>query len=136
MKIRAQVTEGEMKPTNDDEALQLRTTQIAAEYDENAVRIRKIVDLETHPEPYVTMLDLARYWRVSQKQIYRQIETGMLRATVLGPMLRICTLDALRFEDMAMMPLPTLRETTTLVRGNALAAAAGQSASTNEGGQD
>jgi hypothetical protein len=135
MKARARVMEGEMKPANDEEALEVLTAQVASEYDENAVRVRKIVDLETHPEPYVTMTDLARYWRISQKQVYRQIETGMLRATVLGPMLRICTLDALRFEDMAMMPLSSDRATAMLMSGDA-AAAANLMASHNDGARD
>jgi excisionase family DNA binding protein len=66
------------------------------------MRTRKITDLETHPEPYVTMSDLADYWRVSRKQIYKQIEAGTLKAIRLGPrLLRISTADAIHFEEVA-----------------------------------
>jgi excisionase family DNA binding protein len=65
---------------------------------------RKILDLQKHPEPYVTTSDLATYWRVSRRQIYKQIDAGTLRALKLGPrLLRISTADAIRFEQMARM---------------------------------
>jgi excisionase family DNA binding protein len=68
---------------------------------------RKIMDLQKHPDPYVTTSDLAGYWRVSRKQIYKQIDAGSLRAIRLGPrLLRISTAEAIRFEDLAkMLPL-------------------------------
>ena len=63
---------------------------------------RKIVDLQKHPDPYVTTSDLAGYWRVSRKQIYKQIDAGTLEAIRLGPrLLRISTAEAIRFEDKA-----------------------------------
>jgi excisionase family DNA binding protein len=68
---------------------------------------RKIVDLHAHPEPYVTASDLAAYWGVSRKQIYKQIEAGALVAIRLGPrLLRINTVEAIRFEVSAKMSPP------------------------------
>jgi excisionase family DNA binding protein len=62
------------------------------------------MDLQKHPDPYVTTSDLAGYWRVSRKQIYKQIDAGTLRAIRLGPrLLRISTAEAIRFEDLAKM---------------------------------
>jgi len=62
------------------------------------------MDLEKHPDPYVTTSDLAGYWRVSRKQIYKQIDAGTLRAIRLGPrLLRISTAEAIRFEHLAKM---------------------------------
>jgi excisionase family DNA binding protein len=66
-----------------------------------------IVDLRNHPEPYVTTSDLAAYWRVSRKQIYKQIEAGTLNAIRLGPrLLRIQTAEAIKFENLAKMAPP------------------------------
>ena len=73
---------------------------------------RKIIDLETHHEPYVTTADLAGYWRVSHKQIYKQIDAGKLRAVRHGPrMMRIRTAEAIRFEETAKMQPPSGRQT-------------------------
>jgi excisionase family DNA binding protein len=69
--------------------------------------IRKIRDLRTHPEPYVTTSDLADYWGVSRKQIYKQIDAGTLGAIRLGPrLLRISAVEARRFEVIARMSAP------------------------------
>ncbi len=63
-----------------------------------------IADLQSHPEQYVTAQELADYWSVSRKQIYKQIDAGTLPAIRLGPRLcRIRTVDALRFERQARM---------------------------------
>jgi excisionase family DNA binding protein len=60
--------------------------------------------LRTHPGAYVTVSELAGYWRVSRKQIYKQIEAGTLLAIRLGPrLLRIATSEALEFERQAKM---------------------------------
>lgn len=65
---------------------------------------RKIVSLAQHPEKYVTVAQLAAYWQVSPKQIYKQIEAGTLEALRLGPRLyRIRTSVALEFERAAQM---------------------------------
>jgi excisionase family DNA binding protein len=60
--------------------------------------------LEEHTEPFVTVAALAKYWAVSRKQIYKQIEAGTLTALKFGPrLLRIRTTEALRFEQDAKM---------------------------------
>jgi excisionase family DNA binding protein len=64
-------------------------------------------DLKTHPEPYVTVAELAEYWLVGRKQIYKQIDAGTLPAIRLGPrLLRIRTADAIEFEQSANMQRP------------------------------
>jgi excisionase family DNA binding protein len=64
----------------------------------------KIQDLETHPASFVTTAELAEYWLVSRKQIYKQIQARTLKAIRLGPrLLRISTADAVRFERLAKM---------------------------------
>lgn len=63
-----------------------------------------VKDLQSHPEPYVTVAELAEYWLVGRKQIYKQIEGGTLPAIRLGPrLLRIRTADARTFERSANM---------------------------------
>jgi excisionase family DNA binding protein len=66
-----------------------------------------ITNLRSHPNAYVTIADLATYWGVSRKQIYKQIQAGTLGAIKLGPrLLRVRTIDAARFEhDARMRPL-------------------------------
>ena len=52
----------------------------------------------------MTIGELAEYWMVSRKQIYKQIDAGTLRAIRLGPrLLRIRTADAIEFEQRAKM---------------------------------
>jgi excisionase family DNA binding protein len=64
----------------------------------------RLQDLQSHPEPYVTVAELAEYWLVGRKQIYKQIDAGTLPAIRLGPrLLRIRTADALEFERCANM---------------------------------
>lgn len=64
----------------------------------------RIRDLKSHSEPYVTVSELAEYWLVGRKQIYKQIDAGTLPAIRLGPrLLRIRTADALQFERQAHM---------------------------------
>jgi excisionase family DNA binding protein len=63
-----------------------------------------VKDLQSHPESYVTVAELAEYWLVGRKQIYKQIEAGTLQAIRLGPrLLRIRTVDARAFERSANM---------------------------------
>jgi excisionase family DNA binding protein len=67
----------------------------------------KIVNLALHTEKYVTVAQLAAYWQVSPKQIYKQIDAGTLPALRLGPRLyRIRTTAALDFERAAQMMPP------------------------------
>ena len=64
----------------------------------------RIRNLKDHPSPYVTTSELAAYWLVSRKQIYKQIEAGTLKAIRLGPRLfRISREDALEFERASKM---------------------------------
>ena len=76
-----------------------------------ARRIRRrecIQDLTTHAAAYVTVSELAEYWLVSRKMIYKQIEAGTLRIVKLGPrLLRIRTVEAVDFERRASMHRPT-----------------------------
>jgi excisionase family DNA binding protein len=63
-----------------------------------------IRDLSTHPVAYVSVGELADYWRISRKQIYKQIDAGTLEAIRLGPRLfRIRTTVARNFEESARM---------------------------------
>ena len=71
------------------------------------VRIRH---LQEHPEPYVTVAELAAYWLVGRKQIYKQIDAGTLPAIRLGPrLMRIRTVDAIEFEGRANLSRPPER---------------------------
>ena len=71
-------------------------------------RRARIQDLKTHTAPYVTVSELADYWLVSRKLIYKQIEAGTLHTIKLGPrLLRIRTAEALDFERRANMHRPT-----------------------------
>jgi excisionase family DNA binding protein len=71
------------------------------------VRVR---NLQEHPEPYVTVAELAAYWLVGRKQIYKQIDAGTLPAIRLGPrLMRIRTVDAIEFEGRANLRRPPER---------------------------
>src|SRR5262245_54725141 len=77
-------------------------------------------NLKSHQAAYVTIGELAEYWRISRKQIYKQIEAGTLPAIRLGPrLLRIRTVDAIEFERCANMQAPAdmhrARETSETV---------------------
>lgn len=77
----------------------------------------RLQDLQAHSEPYVTVAELADYWLVSRKQIYKQIDAGILPAIRLGPrLLRIRTADALKFERNANMHPPRQVEPTAVAR--------------------
>jgi excisionase family DNA binding protein len=65
---------------------------------------KRIQNLRAHPEPYVTVGELANYWLVSRKLIYGHIESGALKAVKLGPrLLRIQTAAAIEFEKRAKL---------------------------------
>lgn len=67
-------------------------------------RIGELQDLASHAAPYVTVNELSRYWLISRKQIYKQIETGRLPALRFGPRsLRIRTRDAVQFEQQSSL---------------------------------
>jgi excisionase family DNA binding protein len=46
--------------------------------------LSRILDLEQHDQPYVSVAELARYWGISDDMIRRDIEKGALRAMVVG----------------------------------------------------
>ena len=77
-----------------------------------------ITDLTAHPEPYVTVAELAQYWGVNRRLIYKQIEAGTLESVRLGPRLyRIRTRVAREFERRAKMrPADCAEETCSQVR--------------------
>ncbi len=59
----------------------------------------RLLNLASHPEPFVTPEQLARYWLVSRRQVCKQIERGQLPALRMGPRsLRIPTRSAAEFE--------------------------------------
>ena len=59
----------------------------------------RIKVLEDHAAPYVTVEELAAYWRVSRKLIYNRVSTGELPAVRFGPrLLRVRTSEAIKFE--------------------------------------
>jgi excisionase family DNA binding protein len=59
-----------------------------------------IHNLADHSVSYVTVRELAQYWRVSQKQIRRHVAAGYLQGLRLGPRLcRITVASALAFEQ-------------------------------------
>jgi excisionase family DNA binding protein len=75
------------------------------------VRIR---DINAHPESYVTVAELAEYWLVGRKQIYKQINAGTLPAIRLGPrLMRINTADAIAFERRANLGRSAQRVTSS-----------------------
>ena len=79
-------------------------------------------DLQSHAEPYVTVAELAEYWLVGRKQIYKQIDAGTLRAIRLGPrLLRIKTADAREFERQANMRPPATARREDLVQASSRA---------------
>lgn len=55
-----------------------------------------IDDLDTHQAKYVTVEELAEYWKITPKTIYRHIEKGALPNTVKlpGGAIRIPTVEA------------------------------------------
>jgi len=60
----------------------------------------RIIQLAKHSCSYVTPGELAEYWGVSRKLIYRQINEGQLRAVRLSQrIVRINVRDAQQFES-------------------------------------
>ena len=77
----------------------------------------RVQDLRTHPEPYVTVAELAKYWLVGRKYIYKLIGTGRLAAIRLGPRaLRVRTIDAIRFERRSSTPSSRRTRSKSAVR--------------------
>lgn len=68
-----------------------------------------IKDLATHPAAYVSVTELAEYWKLDRHQIYKFIDLGGLRAIRLGPRtFRVHVDDARVFErDAKLAPRNT-----------------------------
>jgi excisionase family DNA binding protein len=82
----------------------------------NVMAKTSIHDLATHPRAYVSVGELASYWGIGRKHIYKQLEAGTLEAIRLGPRLyRIRTCKAVEFERQARLARPT----TELIRPQA-----------------
>lgn len=50
---------------------------------------QRILDLLAHTEAHVTVEQLAEFWGVSPRTLYRHIEKGALRVVYIGPFRRI-----------------------------------------------
>lgn len=62
------------------------------------------IDLRTHASAYVTVGELAEYWAVSRRHIYRRIRSGELLALKFGPRLwRVSTESARRLERTSVL---------------------------------
>lgn len=58
----------------------------------------QIRNLATHPEPHVTVAELATYWRVSTRAVYYWITVKKsLKASRVGGSYRVKTADAIAF---------------------------------------
>jgi excisionase family DNA binding protein len=80
---------------------------------------RPIESLESLKRPYVTVPELASYWGVSSKHLYKQINAGTLPAIRLGPRLvRIRTSEALKFEHVAKMTAAESTDTAQPAEGS------------------
>ena len=63
-----------------------------------------ILDLSSHPRPFVSVRELAHYWGLSRHELYKQIDAGTLPAVRLGARLyRVRTADAVRFAISARL---------------------------------
>ncbi len=63
-----------------------------------------ISNLATTQAAYVTTGELAEYWRISRRMVYKQIQAGTLRAVQFGPRLwRVKVEDAREFEASAKL---------------------------------
>ncbi len=67
-----------------------------------------IQNLETHAEPFVTVAELAAYWRVSERSLHYHVQKGALPATRVGRTIRIRTEEARRYgriDDIVTGPI-------------------------------
>jgi hypothetical protein len=64
-----------------------------------------IVDLAFHPFAYVTIAELADYWRLRKHMVMEHIDAGNVEAIQLGPgVYRVRTSTALAFEQRCLVP--------------------------------
>ena len=59
----------------------------------------RILDLATHPLPYLRLGALARYWGVSRARLLARIKAGALPAVRLGPRLWRVPVEAARLYE-------------------------------------
>jgi hypothetical protein len=89
--------------------LRLQSTPSLQSEDEATMAIHNLAD---HSVSYVTVRELAQYWRVSQKQIRRHVAAGYLQGLRLGPRLcRITVASALAFEQASERHLSQVAQT-------------------------
>jgi predicted DNA-binding transcriptional regulator YafY len=71
-----------------------------------------IKDLQTHPDPYVRVSALAKYWDVDPSTLYRDIDKGALLAERHGPAgrIRVPTHEARRYGAPHPSQAPHLTE--------------------------
>ena len=70
---------------------------------------RRISDLESHPQNFVTAADFARFVPVQRKTVIKWIEAGVLRAYRFPPLIgrwRIKKADAIEFMEQARFAPP------------------------------
>lgn len=56
-----------------------------------------IQNLATHDDEYVTVSELAVYWKVSERSIHYWVAQGALPSKKFGRLVRIRTVDALAY---------------------------------------
>jgi excisionase family DNA binding protein len=60
---------------------------------------KQLTDLQAYSGPFVTVSQLADYWKVSRKHVLKLIESGHLEAVRLGPKThRVSVNSAVAFE--------------------------------------
>jgi len=53
--------------------------------DRESTTLKKVQDLRAHFGEFVTVAEVARYWNVSERTVYRHIEKGALAVGRVGP---------------------------------------------------
>ncbi|MQA31213.1 MAG: hypothetical protein GEU82_15500 [Luteitalea sp.] len=77
-----------------------------------------IVDLTFHPFTYVTIAELAEYWRLRKQRVLEHINAGDVEAIKLGPgIYRVRTSTALAFEARSAVPPSCPAPLVTWLRG-------------------
>lgn len=87
-------------PRRDEQRVLLPTVlPSAASVHRQKARVAKIQNIASHSGEFVTVSELAHYWHVSERTIYRHILKGALTAVRIGPYgrLRLRTRDALEY---------------------------------------
>jgi hypothetical protein len=70
-----------------------------------------IVDLAVHPYAYVTIAELAGYWRLPQSSVMAYVRAGHFEAIKFGAgIYRVRTRTALEFERRSIVPATRLKQ--------------------------